>query len=189
MNRAVWVGATIVAGFLWWPLAAGPPVIAAVRRLRPALQARDTRRRRSEAMPDVIDLVHVAISSGDTIPGALRLVAEAGPIAVRPSMHEARRQLEAGATLHEVLDLIPQTLGPDYRSLAVTLDQAQREGSPIGALLIRLSDEAASARRLQGERAAKRLPVQMLLPLVLCSLPAVVFGAVVPLVLVSLRRL
>jgi hypothetical protein len=56
-------------------------------------------------------------------------------------------------------------------------------------LLTRLGAEARSARRIQAEIRARRLPVQLLFPLVVCSLPALLVGAVLPLLLLSFRSL
>ncbi len=181
---------TFVVALVWWPLVPIALVApAAVRRLRSLALDRRRHRERVDALPDVVDLIMIAISSGVTITGSLRLVAERGPAAARPGFAVALEHLAAGGAIASALHRAADHLGPDYRSLLVTMAQAEREGSPLGALLIRLADEATNARRRRGERAARQLPVQMVLPLVLCSLPAVVLGAVVPLVLVSLRRL
>ena len=129
------------------------------------------------------------VPAGATITGSVRVVANEGPPPVRSGFLVALEHMRAGSTLAEGLHRATDALGPEYRSLMVALTQADREGSPLGALLIRLADEATVARRRRAELAARQLHGQMLVPLVLCSLPAVVLGAVVPLLIVSLRRL
>lgn len=179
-----------VVGLIWWPLvliAGGGLTVGSM--LVPRIKVRRQEEARAAALPTVIDLILIAISSGETISGALRLVAGTGPAAVRSAFAAAIMRLDRGGTLPDTLTDLTAELGSGYRSLLTSLTQAEREGSPVGALLIRLSDEAATARRRQAERTARRLPVQMLIPLVFCSLPAVIVGAVVPLVVVSLRRL
>ncbi len=157
--------------------------------LRPRLVARRRTEALADALPDVVDLVAVAISAGRTITGALELVADRGPTVIRAHSAASLDRLRAGETLPDALRHLADRAGPDYLPLALVLAQADRDGAPLSLLLHRLSDEALAARRRRNEAAARRRPVQLLLPLVCCSLPAVVVGAVVPLVIVSLRRL
>ncbi len=185
----VFSGVFILA-LLWWPLLlVGLGVGGVAQWWLPIARDRRRQRQRSEALADVVDLVIIAISSGETITGAIRLASVDGPPSVRSGFTGALDHLAAGGTVPGALQRAGDQLGSDYRSLTTALAQADREGSPVGALLIRLADEAANARRHRQETAARRLPVQMLLPLVFCSLPAVVLGAVIPLIIVSLRRL
>ncbi len=65
----------------------------------------------------------------------------------------------------------------------------QGDGDPLVPVLDRLSVEARMVRRRQAEEAARRLPVQLLFPLVLCVLPAFVLLAVVPLLLAAVPQL
>ncbi len=62
-------------------------------------------------------------------------------------------------------------------------------GSRWSPVLERLSVEARMVRRRRAEEAARRLPVQLLFPLVLCVLPAFVLLAVVPLLLAAVPQL
>ncbi|MEZ5229115.1 MAG: type II secretion system F family protein [Acidimicrobiales bacterium] len=183
-------GLAFVAGVVWWPLV--PIAVAAVGivwRGRPTMTERGRRRRVAHALPDVVDLISIAISSGDTPLGSIRLIAAEGPAPVRAGFTAAVDHLAAGGTFSDAMQRSMTALGAEYRPLLVALAQADREGAPLASLLLRLSDEAVAARRHRNELAARQLPVQLLLPLVLCSLPAVVVGAVVPLLVVSLQRL
>lgn len=179
----------LLPGLIWWPLV---PLMGAGfladRQLRPRLAHRRLERRRSESLAEVTDLVLVAVSAGGTTIGALHLVIARGPCVVAPAFADVIRRYDTGEPLPVALRQIGDVLGPDYVPLAVVLAQAEREGTPVALLLQRLGDEAARARRRNADIAARRLAVQALAPLVLCSLPAVIVGAIVPLVIVTLRH-
>lgn len=159
----------------------------------PRLRQRIVDRRRHEAvgdaLADVADLLVVVLGAGWSVPGALRWLAEQGPGPTRSGFVEVLERLDSGQSVTVALRSIPDLLGPSYRPLATSLIVAARDGAPTGLLLLRLGDEARAARRRQQERFARSLPVRMLFPLVMCSLPAVVVGAVVPLVIVAIGRL
>lgn len=62
---------------------------------------------------------------------------------------------------------------------------AAEQGGSVGSLLARLTVESGAGRRRRGELRARRLPVALLIPLVTCSLPAVIIGTVIPLLVVA----
>lgn len=151
-----------------------------------------THRRRIElqsALPDVVDLVLVILSAGGTIAEAVRLVAEQGPLAARSAFANGVGLSAAGVPLARALSAISESTSSAYRPIIAALVSSERDGAPIADLLLRLGDEARAARRQLAERRARTLPVQLVVPLVCCSLPAVLAGAVVPLALVALGRI
>ena len=79
--------------------------------------------------------------------------------------------------------------GEPIRPLAAALAAAERYGDPLGPVLDRVTAEARLVRRRRAEESARRLPVQLLFPLVLCVLPAFVLLAVVPLLLAAVPEL
>lgn len=144
---------------------------------------------RSRNLASTIDLVSVVLGSGGTTAHALRLVQARGPVGVRAPVTGLLDRWHSGVNLSRVLVEMPEAIGEEYRSLASALVSTERDGAPVGALLARLGDEARVVRRQIAEVRARRLSVQLLLPLVCCSLPAVIVGAVVPLVIVGFGRL
>jgi hypothetical protein len=60
--------------------------------------------------------------------------------------------------------------------------RAAAEGAELAVALDRLASDARDLRRRRAEHAARRVPVRLLAPLVLCALPAFVLHALVPLV-------
>ena len=66
---------------------------------------------------------------------------------------------------------------------------AVRYGLPLAPVLDRLIDEARAERRRHAAEAARRLPVALSFPLVVCSLPSFVLLAIVPAVLGAVASL
>ena len=97
-----------------------------------------------------------------------------------------RRGVEAGGVL--VLGALGDDLGPASRPAIQALVAADRDGAPLGSVLQTLATEARTARRLALEASARALPVRLVFPLVACSLPAVLVGAVLPLLAVVAGR-
>jgi Flp pilus assembly protein TadB len=153
---------------------------AATRRARNAL---------IEALPDALDLCAVVLGAGGTIPDAVAALADHGPLPARSAAAAARRRTTAGLRLDDALRLLRDDLGPVFQPLTGVLLLANQQGGAVGVLLARLASEASGSRRRLGELRARRLPVALLGPLILCSLPAVLIGAVVPLVLVALSAI
>ncbi len=69
------------------------------------------------------------------------------------------------------------------------MSAAVRDGLPLAPVLDRLTDEAVDARRRHGEAAARRLPVRLSFPLVVCTLPSFVLLAIAPAVLRAISSL
>ena len=76
---------------------------------------------------------------------------------------------------------MPLSVGEAARPLVQVLVDSSAHGAPITTSLDRLGDEARAVRRRAAAQRARRLPVLLLFPLVLCILPAFVLLTVVPL--------
>lgn len=169
-------------------LALGTAVFAMVIRSR--RRRSSAPRRAAEAGLDLtIDLLSVVMGSGGTVRQAIATVAATGPAAVRPAFAAVLERSAGGLLLADALVPLSSDLGAAFHPLAGALIATERDGAPVSMLLQRLADEAEQARRWQAEAMAKRLPVSLLVPLVVCLLPAVVIGAVVPLAVIALRQL
>jgi tight adherence protein C len=75
------------------------------------------------------------------------------------------------------------------RDVAHAIAAADRDGLPLAPLLDRLAGDARAARRRHGEAEARRLPVRLTFPLVVCTLPSFVLLAIAPAVLGALSTL
>jgi tight adherence protein C len=193
LDRAV--GAALGVGAL--DAAAGHPfvallfagaVVAQGRRSR-AMQARKRERTVAAALPDLVDLLCTAVGAGCTADGALRAVAPHSPDSLRSVLEEAVRRLDLGASFEDALAPLGELAGGVAQPVARLLIAAQLDGVPLAPALERLGSAARRQTRLQAEESARRLPVRLLLPVVLCTLPAFALLTVVPALLATLGRL
>jgi tight adherence protein C len=184
------VGAGVVLTLLWPPLgllAVGTAV--AVPRL---LRRRNQQRRRraiQRLLPDVVDLLIVAISAGLTPALAVDRLAALAPEPFGAAFAETGRRVSRGQRLADALDALSALLGDAARPLAHTLASAERYGSPVGPALELLAHDARRDRRRLAEEAARTVPVKLCFPLVCCTLPAFVLLTIAPLVAGAVRSL
>ena len=65
----------------------------------------------------------------------------------------------------------------------------ERYGAPLGPALERIAADVRRRRQRRAEEAARKVPVALLFPLVLCILPAFALLTVAPLIAGALREL
>jgi tight adherence protein C len=193
-TAAATTGAAVVLGLVG-AFVAGPPVAVLVVAMvagGPALRARGARRRAERdvrrALPDVVDLFRLAAGAGMSVHQAVAVVAERAPEPVGPALRSAARRAGMGERLGDSLEAL-DVLGDAVRPLRAALTSAARYGTPLGPTLDRAGEDARMLRRREAEERARRLPVQLLFPLVTCVLPAFGLLAVVPLLAGSLPAL
>lgn len=152
------------------------PVVVGAIWAAPIISARRARRRRAEQvlrdLPEVVDLVHVAVGAGLTVPLAVQAVAgrAEGPIA--DELRRALADVGLGERLADALGEVPARAGEATRPLIAALVASDRYGAPLADALARLAVEVRADRRRRAEEAARRVPVKLLFPLVCCVLPA-----------------
>lgn len=139
-----------------------------------------------QELPEVIDLLTVAVAGGLTVPLAVRAVARRVPGVVAEAFDRCGEQAALGRRLADELEVIPDTLGDATRPLVRALVAAERYGTPIVDALARVSADVRVERRRRAEIEARRLPIKLLFPLVACVLPAFVLLTVVPVLAGSL---
>lgn len=187
LGRALVVGALVAVVH---PLAA--VVVGGACWGRPVLRDRRAARARSRAVldgvVDVIDLVRLAVAAGLTVPLAVEAVAPRAGGPVGAALAEVRRHVGLGVRWSEALEVLLE-LGEAARPLAAILIAAERDGAPLAGPLEQAGRDARLARRRAAETDARRLPVQLLFPLVLCTLPAFGLLTVVPLVVGTVSSL
>jgi len=152
----------------------------------PMMRARRASQRRAEevvrSLPEVVDLFHLAVASGLTVPLAVDAVARRarGPLAAE--LGAALGEVALGRRLGDALADIPVRAGEVTRPLVAALVASDRYGAPLGDALERLAAEVRADRRRRAEEAARKVPVKLLFPLVCCVLPAFGLLTVAPLI-------
>ncbi len=139
--------------------------------------------------PDALDAIVLAVRAGYLPAAAMHAVLPHVAPAIRGAFADVVRRTQAGARFADALAALPTYLGPIASPLADSLAAADRDGLPLAPVLERLAEEARQRRRRHADSLARQLPVRMSLPLVLCTLPAFVFLAIVPLLLAALSSL
>lgn len=168
------------------PLGAAVWIAGHWRRAR-RRRARDERVVDDQA--DVLDLFLLAVEGGCTPRLAVEAVAEwvSGPWQV--ALRQVAVTVGQGLRLGTAVEALTVELGDPARPLVVALLDAEHYGTPLAPSLDRLAREAAVERRRRAEERARRVPVQLLFPLVFCTLPAFVLLTVVPLLAGTLPTL
>ena len=188
------MGTAVLAAVAFLPVlpAAALPA-AVVAWAAPGALARRAERRRLAALaadlPDVVDLLVLAVGAGLTVHLALAKVSvrAAGPLAAE--LRHTLEQVALGRRLADALDDLPLRAGEAMRPLVGALVASERYGAPLVAGLERLADEVRRDRRRRAEEAARKVPVKLLFPLVTCTLPAFGLLTVAPLIASAVRSL
>lgn len=163
---------------------AGSPVTARLRsaigRLphRPSSQLADD-------LPDAVELMVVAAASGCNVRHAVEAAARhhRGPAAdvVGAALTEVALGERLGEALEAVLGDLAAADADAVRPLVAVLVDCDRYGTPVAPALQRLSNDLRLHRQRRAEAKARRIPVRLLLPLVLCVLPSFGLLTVAPL--------
>lgn len=135
----------------------------------------------AQALPDVIDLLTLAVGSGLTPRMAFSASSMWFPEPFRDAAREVMFRCESGESFATALGSASATLGEAARPLISVLIASEADGAALLPALERAGDEARRRRRVAAEERARRIPVAMLFPLVVCVLPAFALLTVVPL--------
>lgn len=163
--------------------------VVAVRRWRAARRATVLRRAAAAQVPDLIDLVIVAVRSGRAPATAVRLAAQWAPEPVAAATREVVQRLDTGERFTDALSDLRRSVGPAADPLVDALSAAERDGLAVVPTLDRLADEARRQRRRQADADARSLPIRLGFPLACCTLPSFVLLTVVPVLAGTLSSL
>lgn len=123
-------------------------------------------------LPDLIDLLALAVGAGLSVPAALPAVAAVAPASLRADLQAAVDAVAGGRPSDEAVAGLASCWGDPGRPLAHALADHLRYGTAVLPALERTAAEARARRRRAAETRARKLPVLLLFPLVLCTLPA-----------------
>lgn len=192
--RARRLGTAVVAAAALVPiLPLASPVAAVVAWGLPSILGARVERRRMAALaadlPDVVDLLVLAVGAGLTVGLAVAHVARRGSGPLTAELRRVTDEVALGRRLADALDDLPARAGEAVRPLVGALVASERYGAPLVSSLERLADEVRRDRRRRAEEAAGKVPVKLLFPLVTCTLPAFGLLTVAPLVASAVRSL
>jgi tight adherence protein C len=132
-------------------------------------------------LPEVVDLLVLAVGAGCNVRLALEAVSSRAPPRFATVLCGALDRARAGERLADALVAESRALGEAGRGHVSALVASDRYGTALLPQLERIAVEARADRRRRAEEAARRLPVALLFPLVLCILPAFGLLTLVPL--------
>lgn len=146
--------------------------------------ARRRRRRIASALPDALDLLVICTNAGHSLPASIVRIAEEmrgiAPALAQELDTTAQELRLDGNSVTVLRNLAERVDVSSLRSLATTLAQSQRYGTPVTqALQVLARAERADAMHLLEERAAK-LSIKITLPMMLFILPTVILIAAGP---------
>ncbi|MGH9066423.1 MAG: type II secretion system F family protein [Acidimicrobiales bacterium] len=143
----------------------------------PAWLRRGTRRRQDSIrsdLPDVLDLLAIAVEAGTGLEGALELVCVNFATPLGEELARTLKEMELGLTRREALqNLKRRTEVSDLSGFVLALVQADTLGMPIGPILRAQAAEMRLRRRQWAKERAAKLPVKMLFPMITLIFPAI----------------
>jgi tight adherence protein C len=146
--------------------------------------ARRRKRRIATALPDALDLLVICTNAGHSLAASIVRIAEemrgiAPALAQELDITAQELRLD-GDSVTVLRNLAERVDVPSLRTLATTLAQSQRYGTPVTqALQVLARAERNEAMHLLEERAAK-LSIKITLPMMLFILPTVILIAAGP---------
>ncbi len=191
-DLTIGVAAVVAAGAVFAAPALTVAVVAGVA-VHSATERKARIRRHNEVvargLPDVIDRLALAVRGGFTLRQAVQAGQPYAPEPFRAGFKAALERHGHGEAWADALRHAALLLGPVARPVLTLLIAAENDGAPIAEALARAGDEARRRRRSLAEQRARRLPVLMLFPLVVCILPAFGLLTVAPVLYATLRDL
>lgn len=174
----------------WLGLGGGIVAAIGVHRVLARREPPAERRRREQVvrtLPQVVDLLAVALTAGAAPSTALASVTRAldGPVA--EELQVIGHSLRLGRDPAQVWREAAQR--PGLAALGRTMSRAVESGASVSDALHRLAEDLRSSARAEAEARARAVGVRAAVPLGLCLLPAFVLLGVVPLVVATVGSL
>jgi tight adherence protein C len=171
MDTALYIVGVLVVVVFGWFL----PSIVLTRQVQQRYQQID------KALPELIDLLVVAVEAGLGFVAALRMTVQEldGPLAqeLRLTLQEQTMGLSTPEALEGMARRVET---PGVRSFVRSIVQGATLGISLGQILRNLADEMRKRRKAQAEEKAQKAPVKMLFPLVLLIFPAMFVVLLLP---------
>jgi tight adherence protein C len=125
-------------------------------------------------LPDVLDLLSVAVEAGTGFEGAMALVTANFTSPLGVELARTLKEMELGLPRREALTNLKRRCEvPDLSNFVLALVQADALGMPVGRILKAQADEMRLRRRQYAREKAAKLPVKILFPTILFIFPAI----------------
>lgn len=143
-----------------------------------------------KTLPDVLDLICIAVEAGLGFDAAMDRVGQRYPGAMGEELVRTNNEIRMGRPWNDAMkDMAERTGVDDVQSLVTALIQAKELGVNLGNVLraqsLRLREERARRAREQAQKA----PTKMMIPLVLFIFPTLFIVLMGPAVLRALKTL
>ncbi|MEV4412462.1 type II secretion system F family protein [Catellatospora sp. NPDC049609] len=124
-------------------------------------------------LPDALDLLTLSVEAGLGFDAAVAQVAAAMPGALAREFARMLHEMQMGQRRAEALRaLADRTKVTELKTIALALVQAGELGIPIAGVLREQARQMRVKRRQRAEETARKLPVKIIFPLILCLFPA-----------------
>jgi tight adherence protein C len=134
---------------------------------------KERKRRIARALPDFLDLLTVTVEAGLGLDSAMLRISEKMRDPMREEILITIHHMRIGQSRETALKEFARRCDVrELDSFVSTLIQSQRLGVSMGQVLRTQSESMRVERRQRIEEAARKAPVKMLFPLVLCIFPA-----------------
>jgi tight adherence protein C len=179
-----------VVAVLLWQVSLSPMtrrsalLLPAIGVMLPAARLKRRIRKRNDTifkdLPDIIDMLAVAVEAGCGFDAALSIVCQHFDSPMADELRLALQGMELGMPRREVLQELKRRTDLDVvRTFMLALIQADGLGIPVGRVLTSQATEIRSRRRAWAREKAAKLPVKIMFPLVMFIFPpimAIVIG-------------
>ena len=154
----------------------GPPLMWALPLLLVNSKSAERTIDIERGLPDVLDMLNMAVSQGLTVPASLRRIST--EIAnVHPALAQelaiVNQQTQVGTLNHALRKFARRIDSPEVSSLTSLLIQAETTGTSIGRALKDYSDSMRSTLRERADARANAASFKLLFPTALCLMPSV----------------
>jgi tight adherence protein C len=127
----------------------------------------------AKKLPDALDMLNLCVESGLSFQSAMAQVAanQTGPVAQEFSV--ALQEMQLGRSRGQALEaLAGRTRQQDVQRFVSAMLQVDKIGVPVATVLREQAREMRAKRFARAREQAQKVPVKILMPLMLCLLPA-----------------
>jgi tight adherence protein C len=132
-------------------------------------------------LPDALDLLTLSVEAGLGFDAALAQVATTMPGPLAGEISRVLQEMQMGVRRADAMrGLAARTRVLQLRTMATAVMQAGELGIPIANVLREQAAEMRLVRRQRAEEQARKVPVKVVIPLILCLFPALFIVVIGP---------